>query len=105
MLVGIVCCSGISLAGTVELAWDYPLDWQPGTTYLLHIITVRNGAPIAADRVVVPFSAQQCQRWSDPMDMEETLCGEVCLEPGDYSLSLRAQHAGALSDSSNILDL
>ena len=105
-LLGLVAAMhGICHAGQVVLSWDYPLDWQADTRYVLHIITLRNGAPIAMDRTIDPFTPQQCRQWPGPSDTPETLCGAVCLEPGDYSLSLRAQHAGTLSAPSNILDV
>src|SRR5437879_6143823 len=81
-------------AGQVVLSWDYPLGWQPGTTYVLRIVTLQGGVPTGTTRTIAPFTPQQCAQWPNPTDTPETLCGPVCLNPGDYTLSLYAVHGG-----------
>jgi len=92
-------------AGQVILGWDYPLAWQQGTTYVLRITTLQRGLPTGTTRTMAPFTPQQCSQWPDPTRTPETLCGPVCLDPGDDSLALDAIHAGQQSDDSTILDL
>jgi hypothetical protein len=92
-------------AAQVVLSWDYPLDWQAGTTYVLHIVTLQGGVPTASERTINPFTPQQCSQWPDPTRTPETLCGSVCLDPGEYTLSLFAIHGGNRSGESNLLDL
>jgi hypothetical protein len=92
-------------AGQVVLSWDYPLDWQQGMTYVLHIVTLQGGVPTATERTINPFTPQQCRQWPDPQPTPATLCGAVCLDPGDYTLSLFATRGGDRSGESNVLDL
>lgn len=96
-------CSGY--AGDTVLAWEFDMTQYPGTTFLLHLVTLTQGRPSATTRVLTPFPAAQCTRWTDTARAADTLCGQVCLEPGDYSLTLTAQRGTDHSSASNVLDL
>jgi hypothetical protein len=92
-------------AGQVILAWDMPLDWQPGMRYVLRISSTQAGRSVAAERTIDPFPAERCRQWPDAQHTTETLCGQVCLDPGDFSLSLHAVTPKGASGESNVLDL
>src|SRR5215471_4026627 len=95
----------LAQAGTQFLAWDYPLAWQSGTTYVLQI-TVQRGGPSLTSEQPLPFlSPQSCTALPVTERTVDTLCGSICLPPGDYSLTLFALPHGQRSSPSNVLDL
>jgi hypothetical protein len=92
-------------AGQVVLDWDFPLAQWPGTRFVLRMVTLQQGRPTQQERTIDPFTPQQCAQWPNPHRTPETLCGAVCLDPGDYTLSLVAVRGSDRSGESNLLDL
>jgi len=93
-----------TLAGSFILSWDTPLDWQPRVQYRLQIVTTQAGRAVQQTQTLAAFPAGQCAQWPDAQRTPESLCSEVCLEPGDYSLTLQAA-TDLASDWSNVLDV
>jgi hypothetical protein len=105
LLLASLLTAATAHAGQVVLAWDEDLDAQPGLLYSLQIVTLQGGRPTATERSIAPFPVEVCAQWPDTSTAPDSLCGQLCLEPGDYSLRLVASRAGARSDPSNVLDV
>jgi len=96
----------LAQAVTLPLAFDYPLDWQPGTSYVLHSVRQSaQGALSARDYPVNLLPQATCTAYEDPLRTAETLCLSVCIDPGDYTFTMRAFRGRQSSDWSAPLDL
>jgi hypothetical protein len=93
-----------ALAGSFVLSWDYPLDWQPRVQYRLQIVTTQAGRAVQQTQTLAAFPAGQCAQWPDTQRSPESLCSQLCLDPGDYTLTLQAT-TDLASDWSNVLDI
>jgi len=105
LALGLLLSGTIAHAGQQILAWGFPLAQWPDTHFTLRIVTLQQGTPTQQERTIDPFTPQQCTQWPDPTHTPSTLCGAVCLDPGDYTLSLFAINGSMRSDASNLLDL
>src|SRR5262249_41623323 len=92
-------------AGTQVLAWDYPLAWQSGAAYVLQILVQRGGPSLTSEQPPPFLAPQSCAALPVTERTVDTLCGRICLPPGDYSLTLFALPHGQRSAPSNVLDL
>ena len=105
ILVLLWCLPSTLQAGTVILGFDFPLASYSGTQFLLRIVTVQNGRPTQTERLIDPLPIQQCAGWPDPAKIATSLCAQVCLDPGDYTLTVFATRGNERSPGSNVLDL
>jgi hypothetical protein len=103
-LAFLLCTASSAHPATVIVAWDFPLAQYPGTRFVLRIVTLHNGRPTQQERPIDPFPVERCAQRPDLTRTAETLCGPVCLDPGDYTLSLYATQGSERSEMSNLLD-
>lgn len=100
-----VCVPRLCGAAVTGLQWNFPLDQFPGTRFVVHVLTTQAHRPFEVERPLEMQTPQQCRQYPNPFRDATTLCGTVCLEPGDYSLSVVAIRGQERSADSNVVDL
>src|SRR5262245_46115337 len=105
-----VCVPLLAMAGEVVLVFDHDVAWQAGTTYLLRQSSWHNRQVTMQERVLpAPLTPAQCRPLVDSAMaatfVDDTLCVPLCLEPGEYSLTVAAAQDGLRSLESNVLDV
>jgi TraU protein len=84
-------------AERVEIWWDYPLALQAGTSYTLRIITARHGQTQTSQQTLTALPAAACLKDDPGTTRPETRCALVCLDVGDYTLTVFARLSGTQS--------
>jgi|SRR5262245_8524087 len=105
LLILLLCWSPWAWAGTVTLGWDYPLTAQEGAQYIVRLSTLTTPTPRLEEQLVQVLSKQACLQETMPDRTADSLCGTLCLNPGDYAMSLLATRGGQRSPESNVVDL
>jgi hypothetical protein len=100
----LVCPTGLHAAQAV-VSWEFPLAAWPGTRFILRLVTLQAGRPTQAERTLDVLPLAQCAQYPNWVAGTETLCAVLCLDTGDYSMSLSATRGSERSASSNVLDL
>lgn len=91
--------------GNVDLAWDFPIALQLQAVYEVHIATLLNNRPTQTERVILPLPPKSCRQETVRDWTPNTLCGDLCLAVGEYSLKIRARKDPLQSAYSNVADL
>jgi hypothetical protein len=89
-LLLVLCFVSWAEAGDHLLSWKYQLDLQPQVKYVLNIVSMRGDKPFMEERWIDPLSRQECSQYTIEGATAETQCAAICLDPGDYSLTLYA---------------
>jgi TraU protein len=94
-----------SQAGIAVFGFNFPLDQFPGTTFVVRGVTQQGSAVTQWERPLDPVPAAQCASAPDPARTPGMLCGQLCLDPNDYTLSLSARLGGQRSPETPLIDV
>lgn len=106
----LTCIAVVSLAqsthaGQMVFGWDWPREKQADTVFTLYVRSQENSVVAARRILVAPWARANCEahhRQGCPSDpgitgvpsdctfTEDTMCSEVCLTVGKYSMTLTA---------------
>lgn len=92
-------------AAPEDFLWEFPVNLQEGTRYVLHARTVIGTTTAVLERPFALLPQASC-RAIDAQATAETQCATICLEPAEYTLQVYAVTAdGRQSPLSNEIDV
>src|SRR5262245_14278905 len=105
-LLLLLCAASWAEADERLLSWRYPLELQPQVRYVLNLVSMKGEKPFMEERWIDPLARQECSQYQIAEATSETQCARICLDPGEYSLTLYATAGDVRSPrSAPVLDV